>query len=195
MIATSIVAAAQGLSTGVNVSLLTAPLQHLKSIKWQATVLPMALWHAVGSIATIVLRETADDSAAADPVRASAVVGLIAALFLNNNKNKAAALAVYGGSFVGMSLPSRLMYGKLPGSASTSTNNKSTPTVTSLLATFGVAGALGGLVHGVMADLGFWPGGWGGKAGSYAFVGCLVYRGAAKLWSSVIGVMRGGVKE
>ena len=32
---------------------------------------------------------------------------------------------------------------------------------------------------------GFWPGSWGGKAGSCAFIGCLIYRGAVFL-SSVV---------
>jgi hypothetical protein len=62
----------------------------------------------LGAVATILLRESSDDSAAADPVRASSVVSLLGSLFL---RDPTAVLAFYGGSFVGMSLPSRLMHG------------------------------------------------------------------------------------
>ncbi len=181
-LATSIIAALTSVSTGVNVNVnAMSSLSSLSLLLVSPTVVSMALWHAVGSVATIVLREASDDSAAADPVRASAVIGLIGALVL---QDKTAALAVYGGSFVGMSLPSRLMHGILP---SMKKKMKSAPSVASLLSAFAVAGALGGIVHGLTIELGFWPGGWGGKAGSCAFVGCLIYRAISKISSSMIG--------
>ena len=172
-LATSLVTAASGVSTGFNLSSIT-----IDSLK-KSTILPMALWHAVGSVATIVLRESTDDSQAADPVRASAVVGLAGALLL---QRKEAALAVYGGSFVGMALPSRLMHGILPGKGTAPP-----ATVASILTAFALAGALGGLVHGATIDWGFWPGGWGGKAGTCAFVGCLIYRGIEKTLATIRG--------
>lgn len=174
-IATSFVAAMTGIPTGVSISAL--------SLKYTGTIASMAFWHAVGSVATIVLREVSDDSTAADPVRASAVIGLIGALLLHD---KSAALAVYGGSFVGMSLPSRLMHGILPGKEKGEGSLKpADPTTISLLSTFAGVGALGGIVHGATIDVGFWPGGWGGKAGSCAFVGCLIYRGCSKILSNL----------
>jgi hypothetical protein len=172
-LATSIVAAQTGVSTGFKVSSIT-----LSTLK-KSTIIPMALWHATGSVATIVLREASDDNAAADPVRASAVVGLAGALLL---KDKAAALALYGGSFVGMSLPSRLMHGIMPG--------KGVPrpvTVLSILTAFALSGALGGIVHGATINWKMWPGGWGGKAGTCAFIGCLFFR----LLSKIIATIRG----
>jgi hypothetical protein len=66
----------------------------------------MILYHMLGAVATILLRESSDDSAAADPIRASSVVGLLGSLFL---RDPTAVLALYSGSFVGMSLPLRLM--------------------------------------------------------------------------------------
>ena len=60
----------------------------------------MILHHVLGAVATILLREYSDDSAAADPVRASSVVDLLGSLFL---RDPTAVLALYGGSFVGMS--------------------------------------------------------------------------------------------
>ena len=71
--------------------------------------------------------------------------------------------SLHAGSFVGMSLPSRLVHGRRR-----SDDPISLPLLVSAYAT---AGALGGIVHGITIDLGFWPGGWGGKAGSCAFVG------------------------
>lgn len=180
-IATSIIASMQGISTGLSVpSIATKTLE-------QSAIGPMAFWHAVGSVATIVLREASDDSAAADPVRASAVVGLLGALLL---ENKAAALGVYGGSFIGMSLPSRLMYGIIPGKknkAGETVPMPGSPTVFKLLASFAIAGAFGGIVHGLTVDLGWWPGAWGGKAGFCAFLGCLVFRLVAKTKASLLG--------
>lgn len=54
-------------------------------------VMTMMAFHAIGAIATIFLRESSDDSGAADPVRASSVVGLLGALFL---KDPTAVLAL-----------------------------------------------------------------------------------------------------
>ena len=175
-IATSIVALASGVTTGFAVD----------TVSWKAlnesTVLPMALWHAVGAVATIILRETSDEARSADPVRASAVVGLTGALLL---QDKAAALAVYGGSFVGMAAPARLMYG-LPkkGNASAAVD---APGPIKVWTAFALAAALGGAVHGATVDWGFWPGGWGGKAGTCAFVGCVLYRTLATIVFTVLG--------
>lgn len=105
------------------------------------------------------------------------------------------------------------MYGILPGQKRS--ENAVEPTTFSLLSAFTVAGAIGGIIHGATIDLGFWPGGWGGKAGSCAFVGkcvrscmikikyvfipsrfltlfvysfmkgCLIYRGCSKILASL----------
>ena len=130
----------------------------------------MILYHMLGSLATIYLRECSDDSAAADPLRASSVVGLLGSLFL---KDPTAVLALYGGTMVGMSLPSRLMYGNAPGQAKANQPQ----TALSLLASFAGAGAIAGLVHSLTIHSGYWNGGWGGKAGLCAFAGCWAYRG------------------
>mmetsp|Transcript_8799 Transcript_8799/g.9372 ORF Transcript_8799/g.9372 Transcript_8799/m.9372 type:complete len:380 (-) Transcript_8799:343-1482(-) len=168
-LATSAVAFKNGIRTGLARYSFAGGSRALalSALSWEKTLLPWAMWHAIGSVATIVLREMSDDSAAADPVRASAVVGLAAALLLHD---KTAALAVYGGSFTGMSLPSKLM------SMSDSSRRLTITNVISLLLTFGVAGAFGGIVHGATIDWRLWPGGWGGKAGFCAFVGCMAYR-------------------
>ena len=187
MVATSIVAAAQGVSTGVTASVIS--LTALKS----RTLVLTPLWYAVGSLATLLLRQISDDSAAKDSVRASAVVGLIAALLI---RDEAVALAIYGGSFSGMSLPTRLMHGMLPGDneaerdleeTSASFPHAEPPSIIANAIAFGIAGAFGGIIHGIIDVFGFWPGGWGGKAGSCAFIGCLIYRGAVIL-SSVVKI-------
>lgn len=175
-IATSICALFAKVSTGVKLLPITAIFRMLNP----KTLIFFAFWHALGSVATILLREASDDSTAADPVRASAVIGLIGALLLEDN---ASALALYGGSFVGMSLPSRLMFGVLPGKARD--KYTSIPSTISLITAFGVVGAIGGLLHGASIDLGWWKGGWGGKAGSCSFLGCLIFRGIQKLYSIV----------
>ena len=54
----------------------------------------MAVWHAVGSLATIGWWEMGKDGWSVDPVTASAGVGLVGALFL---REPSAALALYGG--------------------------------------------------------------------------------------------------
>lgn len=154
-------------STPTGVSLSSMMKGNVLTLLQRKTVLSMILWHAIGSVGTILLREIGDDTTAKDPVRASAIMGLIGSLFLYNNK--AAALALYGGSFVGMSAPNRLLYGL---------GKKEYPKITplSLFVSFGIAGALGGLIHGLSIELGFFNGGWGGKAGFCAFLGCLAYR-------------------
>lgn len=173
--ATNIVAALTHVPTGVSASSLQSLLPTLKS----STLVRFACWHALGSVATIALREASDDSAAADPVRASAVVGLFGALLL---EDKVAALALYGGSFVGMSLPSRLLFGIISGK-NQGEKSSSIPTFASLFLSFGIAGALGGLIHGAIVDWGWWQGGWGGKAGVCAFLGCLIFRTMTKIIS------------
>jgi hypothetical protein len=134
----------------------------------------MILYHMLGAVATILLRESSDDSTAADPVHASSVVGLLGSLFL---RNPTAVLAIYGGSFVSMSLPSRLMHGDVvaPGSNARSVVRPQGPL--SLLGSFAGAGALASLFHAMTIRHGYWNGGWGGKAGLCAFAGCWVYRG------------------
>ena len=130
----------------------------------------MIFYHVLGSLATIFLRESSDDSAAADPVRASSVIGLLGSLYM---KDPIAVLALYGGSFVGMSLPSRLMYGNTPGQA----KSNQPQTALTLFTSFAGAGAIAGLVHSITIHSGYWNGGWGGKAGLCAFAGCWAYRG------------------
>ena len=136
-----------------------------------STVATMIVFHAIGAAATIFLRESSEDSGAADPVRASSVIGMLGALFL---KDPTAILALYGGSFVGMSLPSRLMYGNAPGKSKIAKPQ----TLIGLLASFGAAGAIAGLIHGVTIHWGYWNGGWGGKAGLCAFAAVWMYRSA-----------------
>jgi len=133
-------------------------------------VVTMVLYHALGSFLTIFLRESSDDAGAADPVRSSSVVGLLGALFL---KDPTAVLALYGGSFVGMSLPSRLMHGNAPGKPKPGKLQNAMP----LFGSFAAAGAIAGLIHAMTIHSGYWNGGWGGKAGLCAFAGCWVYRG------------------
>jgi len=142
------------------------------SILGDPILFSMIGFHILGAIATIVLRESSDDSAAADPVRASSVVGLLGSLLL---KDPTAVLAVYGGSFVGMSLPSRLIHGN----SSPGQRLQQSQTPLSLFGSFAGAGALAGMFHAVTIRRGYWNGGWGGKAGMCAFVGCWTYRGLA----------------
>ena len=177
-LATSAVAFKTGVKTGLARYSIAGGSKALalSALCWKKTLLPWAMWHAIGSVATIVLREVSDDSAAADPVRASAVVGLAAALLL---QDKTAALAVYGGSFTGMSLPSKLM------SMDATSRSFNITNVISLLLTFAVAGAFGGIVHGATIDWKLWAGGWGGKAGFCAFLGCMAYRVATGTLGSI----------
>lgn len=173
-LATSVIASIRGISTDLfsksNISILSS-IQNS-----QIALSEMILWYAIGSIATIALREASDDTAAYDPVRASSVIGLIGALLM---KNKTAILAIYGGSSVGRSLPSKLMYGILPGKLKEGAKLP-IPSTLVLLSAFGIAGALGGTWHGISNAMGFWPGSWGGKAGFFAFIGCLCFRGLGK---------------
>jgi hypothetical protein len=165
-------------------------LLKLSALNIHKTLLPMAFWYAIGSIATIVLREFTEDTAvAADPVRASAVVGLAGALLFKNDKT--AALAIYGGSIVGMSLPSKLMMNNRSSFSSSSSSllskiNK----IFSLLLAFGIAGAFSGLIHGATVDWKLWSGrggaSWGGKAGTCAFLGCIIYRTIAYIIHKII---------
>ncbi len=138
----------------------------------------MIFYHMIGSLATIYLRESSDDSAAADPLRASSVVGLLGSLFL---KDPTAVLALYGGTMVGMSLPSRLMYGNAPGQAKTNQPQ----TALYFLASFAGAGAIAGLIHTITIHSGYWNGGWGGKAGLCAFAGCWAYRGLGNIYQFI----------
>ena len=133
-------------------------------------LITMVLYHALGAFLTIFLRESSDDSGAADPVRGSSVIGLVGSLFL---KDPTAILALYGGSFVGMSLPSRLMYGNAPGKPKPGKLQSALP----LFGSFAAAGAIAGLIHAITIHNGYWNGGWGGKAGLCAFAGCWILRG------------------
>ncbi len=173
-LATSIVTALSGVSTNFSVGDMK-----LSALNWSLNgpIVQMAFWHAVGSVATIFLRETSDDERSKDPVRASAIVGLAGALFL---KDKTAALAVYGGSFVGMAAPARLMYGL--GNSLKEKDGK-----IKVWSAFAVAAALGGVVHGATMDWNFWAGGWGGKAGTCAFIGCILFRILATIYAKILG--------
>jgi hypothetical protein len=134
---------------------------------------------AIGSVLTIFLREIAEFSHndLQDPVRSSAVIGVLAAMcigiggFLDYN----GAMIMFGGAFTGMSYPSRLLKGIRPGK-----QTRTLPSAVSTVFWFGVAGALGGLVHALTLSLGWWTGGWGGKAGTCAFVGVLLFRALEK---------------
>ena len=179
-LATSAVAYQTGIKTGLGRFAFAGGSRALKlsALNWEKTLLPMAMWHAVGSVATIILREVSDDSTAADPVRASAVVGLAGALLLHD---KTAALAVYGGSFVGMSLPSKLM----ALTSSSSSRSLTISNVISLILAFALSGALGGIIHGATISWKMWPGGWGGKAGTCAFIGCIIYRTISSILTKI----------
>ncbi|KAL7440243.1 hypothetical protein ACHAXH_008142 [Discostella pseudostelligera] len=141
-------------------------------------LITMILYSVIGSLATIYLRECSDDSAAAEPLRASSVVGIMGSLFL---KDPTAVLALYGGTMVGMSLPSRLMHGNAPGQATVNQPQ----TALSLLASFTGAGAISGLIHAITIHYGYWNGGWGGKAGLCAFAGCWAYRGIGSIYQFI----------
>ena len=141
-----------------------------------------AICSALGAVATIVLRESAEGASddMSDPVRASAVVGLIAALLIgiHGSYSDFGALMAFGGSFTGMSLPSRLVKGVYPGG-----KKRSVPRPSTTIFCFAAAGALGGLIHAATIGLKWWsvPAGWGGKAGACAFGGVLVFRGIEKI--------------
>lgn len=153
--------------------------------EWSKTILSLpasslaysAACAAIGSATTIALRESAENSENSDndlkdPVRAAAVIGIVAALSFSDH----GSLMAYGGAFTGMSLPSRLLKGVVPGR-----KKVNPPGAISILLWYSVAGALGGLVHAISIPLDLWAGSkWGGKAGVCAFVGVLLYRLLAK---------------
>jgi hypothetical protein len=151
-----------------------------------APLLTAAVCGAAGAVATIVLRESAEGKSSdmADPVRASAVIGLVAALLIGFRKDYSefGALMAFGGSFTGMSLPSRLVKGVYPGG-----KRRSNPWPATTILCFATAGALGGLIHAATIGLKWWsvPAGWGGKAGTCAFAGVLVFRGIEKVIVSI----------
>ena len=141
-----------------------------------------SLFTGLGAVLTIALREASDDTPASDPVRASAVVGLLAALLVGCHPlyTDASALAVYAGSFVGMSLPSRLLKGIIPNqpSKTQSSNNPKSISSLALLSVFALAGVLGGIYNVLLTSMGIWavPPGWGGKAGFTSMLGVLTCR-------------------
>ena len=144
---------------------------------------------AIGSVATIVLREVAEnapniDNDLRDPIRSAAVIGLFAALAVGMGVgayklDNFGSLMVFGGAFTGMSLPSRL-----PGDNYNvaKKQERKAPGAYSIVLWYAVAGALGGLIHALTIPLNWWTGGiWGGKAGSCAFGGVCLFRGLEKL--------------
>lgn len=138
---------------------------------------------AIGSVLTIFLREIAEfnpnrDNDLQDPVRSSAVIGVFAAMFLGvgNFLDYNGVMIVFGGAFTGMSYPSRLLKGIRPGRDV----KRNLPNALSTIVWFGVAGALGGLVHAMTLSLGWYTGGWGGKAGTCAFAGVAIFRALEK---------------
>jgi hypothetical protein len=130
-------------------------------------VVSMIVFHAIGALATILLRQASEEDGASDPVRASSVVGILGSLFI---ADPTALMALHGGSLVGMSLPSRLSQGYMGGS-------RIRQSATAIVGSFVGAGAIAGLIHAITIHGGYWNGGWGGKAGLCAFAGCRVYRG------------------
>jgi hypothetical protein len=157
------------------------------SVLTPPSLLSTTLFTAMGAVITIALREASDDRPASDPVRASALVGILAALLVGCHEqfNNASALAVYAGSFVGMSLPSRLLKGIIPGQSKpiSGNNNKQPATAFTLLSIYALAGALGGMYNVLLTRMGLWavPAGWGGKAGTTSMLGVLTCRLLSKL--------------
>ncbi|CAJ1968327.1 unnamed protein product [Cylindrotheca closterium] len=134
---------------------------------------------ALGSVLTIFLREVAEYNPnrvndLQDPVRASAVIGILAALVMGMGGflDEYGAMIMFGGAFTGMSYPTRLLKGKGGGTDW----KRADPTALQTLFWFGVAGAFGGLIHALTLTMKLWTGGWGGKAGTCAFCGALVFR-------------------
>eukprot|EP00984_Skeletonema_dohrnii_P035666 scaffold35705_cov150-Skeletonema_dohrnii-CCMP3373.AAC.2 len=138
----------------------------------------MVIYHAIGAALTIFLRQSSDVDGAADPVRGSSVVGLIGSVCL---QNPMAILALYGGTFVGMSLPSRLTNGNAPGKR----RQGKPQSALSLVASFSAAGAMAGLVHAFTIHSGYFKGGWGGKVGLCAFAGTWAFRGCSVVAESM----------
>lgn len=144
-----------------------------------------SLYTGLGSVSTIVLREA---SPVSDPVRASAVVGLLAALLAGCHPyyTNASALSIYAGSFAGMSSPSRLLKGFVliePTLPSSTNSNKITMSSLALLSIFALAGVIGGIYSDILTKMGLWaaPPGWGGKAGFTSMLGVLTCRLVSKL--------------
>jgi hypothetical protein len=137
---------------------------------------------ALGSVATITLREYAEvsnsDNGMQDPVRAATTVGIIASLCLGIfGLDSFGACVVLGGAFSGMSLPSRLLKGVVPGR-----KKRNPPGPLAIVVYYAAAGALGGLIHALSVPLNWWTGGiWGGKSGVCAFAGVLIFRGLEKI--------------
>ena len=134
----------------------------------------MVIYHAIGAALTIFLRQSSDVDGAADPVRGSSVVGLIGSVCI---QNPMAALAWYGGTFVGMSLPSRLINGNAPGRPKLGKPQSAL----SLFGSFTAAGAIAGLIHAFTIHSGYFIRGWGSKVGLCAFAGSWAYRGFGNL--------------
>eukprot|EP00980_Cylindrotheca_fusiformis_P021716 scaffold8541_cov70-Cylindrotheca_fusiformis.AAC.1 len=145
---------------------------------------------AIGSVATIALREIAEnakhlDNDMKDPIRAATAVGIVSSLLVGVNGlelDNFGSILVFGGAFTGMSLPSRLVKGVVPGKDIT----RGLPGALEILLCYAVAGALGGLIHAMTIPLKWWTGGiWGGKAGTCAFVGVLIFRFFEKIVYSI----------
>ena len=141
-----------------------------------------AMYGALGSVATILLREAAEGGSddMSDPIRAASVVGILSALLVGIHASYTpfAALLMFGGSFTGMSLPLRLCKGVIPGR-----KKRRQPWISSVLACFALSGALGGIIHAGSLGVDWWstPAGWGGKAGASAFGGVLIFRAIEKI--------------
>lgn len=57
------------------------------------------------------------------------------------------------------------------------------PNAVNTIACFAAAGGIGGLIHAATLGVKWWavPSGWGGKAGTCAFAGVLVFRAIEKI--------------
>ena len=155
----------------------------LSTLKSTETWVYPAICAAAGSAATIALREFAENSNnknndLQDPVRAASIIGLVSALAVGlYGFDDFGSLIAFGGAFTGMSLPSRLLKGVIPGR-----KKRNPPGAVSILFWYAIAGALGGIVHALTLPLSWWTGGvWGGKAGSCAYAGVLIFRGLEKI--------------
>lgn len=150
--------------------------------RWQYAMLCGAL----GSVATIALREIAEDAKNVDndmkdPIRAATAIGVVSSLLVGvcGWLDNFGSLLIFGGALVGKSLPSRLLKGVVPGKSGL---KRSLPSALEIVLWYGAAGALGGLVHAMTVPLHWWTGGvWGGKTGTCAFVGVLLFRFLEKI--------------
>ena len=137
---------------------------------------PLVLWYSVGAVTTYVLRQISDDTKLADPIRASALIGLIGAIFFHNyyKQPQEVVLALFGGTFVGMTLPSKLLQGFNYGRPLTK--------LVRLLATFATAGAMGGIINGIMTNTWATTTSWGGSTvGFCSFMGVMLFRGISSV--------------